>query len=924
MKKIQINLRSFKRIVLALSVLGACNLYAQPQLKKWYFNGEGVDFTAAAAVFPITGVPAASAISAANGMYDASGNMLFYVRENNIYAANGSFIEDFSPFPLSQDRMGPAIIIVPVPLNCNKYYIIYLYALVYNDCPNCLLFYKQELRYSEFDITLNGNTGGITPGKKHLFVDELKLDDIGSIAVSKLLSNNTRNVYFVGSEAYTSGSVIKSTLDANGITSPVVIHSTTTANDFSTSQVVISRNQEMLAFANLKKPIGTPVNDVTLIHLDPLTGNINTNLGVNGITGYNLPGIVDQAYSGIAFSPDNTKLLVGAVGVGVYWIDIATGTVSPTIITGTNTFGTSQLAVSYLNDWVYAATAANNLQAIDASGAIPVLAGGPGSNVTFAGNAVIANAQTQWTFNNPPIFTLPAQVDGEEINMLDLYTKDVPDDNGVEPDPHGTIMWISDDIWVRNQQDGFTNQFHENPIYTGNPVYVYVRIRNLSCIDFVSTPTDLLHAYFAKAATALAWPAPWDGSTPPCAGNINAPMGGELTPPQQIPNIPANSDDILEFTWNNMPDPSLYNACANPEPWHFCLLSRIDSPNDPMTYPEIPSVYDNVKNNNNIAWKNITVIDPLLDPIPSTECYSDRQVGGVIAVGNPFRDNEDNYKLEFKVDDQHAGKPITEQAEIKITLDDRSWDKWRAGGYQGENIRIRREDCHQLVVTGSPAALKNLRYQPMERSTMTLSFNFLTDEIDATPEFDYHVIQTRSEDDKIIGGELYKIRKPVRGLFGADGGSNESIREGESVTLSANTIGESAYFNWYDPDGNLIYSGPDFTASPEITTTYQLEVVALSDGFTSYDDVTVQVSEFQIESLSPNPVTDMVTVQYNAANASSAYLVISHAGGASNNYILTTSANATTIDVSNYTPGNYNVILICNGEVQDQKQLTIL
>jgi hypothetical protein len=506
---------------------------------------------------------------------------------------------------------------------------------------------------------------------------------------------------------------------------------------------------------------------------------------------------------------------------------------------------------------------------------------------------------------------------------VDLYTKDTPNDWGVEPNPNTGPMWISDDIWVRKQADGFINQVHQNPEYWINPLidnYVYVRIRNKSCTNFISTPSDLLHLHWAKAATALSWPSYWDGTAPPCAPS--APMGNEvLSSPQQIPNIPAGGEAILEFPWH-VPDPALYSGC-NTEPWHFCLLSRIVSPQDPMTFPEVASVYDNTRNDNNIAWKNVTVVDSLPGIAHNEDCYSDRQVGGVIAVGNPF-DADDNYKLEFKLDDKNRGTPIFEQAEIKITLDDLTWQKWAAGGYQSDNIRIKRDDCKQLVVTGNPASLKNLTYAAQERSTINLSFNFLTDKVDATPQFDYHVIQRRSQDDKIIGGELYQIRKPTRYLFGADAGGDKNISEGTSTTLTANSIGESAYYNWYDTDGNLIYSGNNFTVTPEITKKYKLEVIALSDGFASYDSVTVKIKDCEIQSITPNPATTQIVVQYKAQNVSSGYLVITHPSGTPNdNFILNLSQNTKTINVSNYAAGNYNLILICDGEIKDTKVLSI-
>ena len=43
--------------------------------------------------------------------------------------------------------------------------------------------------------------------------------------------------------------------------------------------------------------------------------------------------------------------------------------------------------------------------------------------------------------------------------------------------------------------------------------------------------------------------------------------------------------------------------------------------------------------------------------------------------------------------------------------------------------------------------------------------------------------------------------------------------------------------------------------------------------------------------------------------------------GSSDNYILNTQQSNTSIDVSTYTAGLYNIILVCDGEVQNSKTL---
>ena len=106
----------------------------------------------------------------------------------------------------------------------------------------------------------------------------------------------------------------------------------------------------------------------------------------------------------------------------------------------------------------------------------------------------------------------------------DLYIKDTPADTGIEPNPDTGPMWVTEDIWVRNNTDPGYQPFpfpeltppwtplpHENPEYRdpkySTPNYVYIRVRNRGTA--ASTGTERLRLYWAKASTGLGWPAQW-------------------------------------------------------------------------------------------------------------------------------------------------------------------------------------------------------------------------------------------------------------------------------------------------------------------------------------------------------------------------------------------------------------------------------
>jgi hypothetical protein len=183
----------------------------------------------------------------------------------------------------------------------------------------------------------------------------------------------------------------------------------------------------------------------------------------------------------------------------------------------------------------------------------------------------------------------------------DLWMQDNADDTGVEPDPSPNPMYISDDIWVRNNPDGLTNQDHQNPLGEA-PNHVYVRVRNRACASG-ATQAGTLKLYWAKASVSLGWPAPWDGSV-----TVPAVMGGLIG--SQPVTVAGGAVQVFHFPWTP-PDPSDY-AAFGADRAHFCLLARIElSLTAPfgMATAETGNLYANVQANNNIVWKNISVVD---------------------------------------------------------------------------------------------------------------------------------------------------------------------------------------------------------------------------------------------------------------------------------------------------------------------------
>ncbi|MDR2205144.1 MAG: hypothetical protein LBE36_03175 [Flavobacteriaceae bacterium] len=255
----------------------------------------------------------------------------------------------------------------------------------------------------------------------------------------------------------------------------------------------------------------------------------------------------------------------------------------------------------------------------------------------------------------------------------------------------------------------------------------------------------------------------------------------------------------------------------------------------------------------------------------------------------------------------------------KTTMDDVILNAWERGGSTPSNIENTQNEKRKIVRKNN-VILENINLNANEIGTVYLSFNFLTENMTDKEEYRYHVIQRDSETGEIMGGETFDIYKKPRPAFAANA-NNQEAEKNEPVTISATEISEPATYNWYDENGNLIYTGKDFTVVQEVTKTYKLEVIAL-DGFKDYSEVQVKVTPYKFINMAPNPASNEVMLQYDIENASSAYVVIaSLSTGNSNNYILDTASSQKTINISTYPAGQYSVVLIVDGQIINSKNL---
>jgi len=323
----------------------------------------------------------------------------------------------------------------------------------------------------------------------------------------------------------------------------------------------------------------------------------------------------------------------------------------------------------------------------------------------------------------------------------DLWSQDKPDDTGAEPNVTSDTMYVSEDIWVRNAA-GTAVQEHQNPV-SNTANHVYVRVRNRVC---ATTGTGTVRLFWAKASPSLSWPAPWDGSV---AGPPS--MGNEIgTAPVTVTGATAQ---IVDFTWNtpNLADYAAMGADAG----HFCLLARIETdvaPGFGLANPNgTGDLWNYVKNNNNIVWKNLEVV-------PSA--------GGreaALVVGNMSDKETKEIKLVFNAPPDDHKVAFTDVGKIKVNLSEQLYALWEKGGKKAEGITTT-NDKLTLQIDKPGAYLGGFAFEPGRLASIKLAFEF-TKHVPWAVHKLFHVTVDQyaagpNGAEQRVGGQDFGVRNP--------------------------------------------------------------------------------------------------------------------------------------------------------------------
>jgi hypothetical protein len=296
-----------------------------------------------------------------------------------------------------------------------------------------------------------------------------------------------------------------------------------------------------------------------------------------------------------------------------------------------------------------------------------------------------------------------------------VWMRDSWEDTGLEPDPNtaAQAMCFSPYIWVRNHRDAsFSFQHdHQNPI-AGSTNWVYVKLHNGGAMI-----SGDLQIYVAKASTGLSWPADWT-----LVGTKSITLNSLTT-------------SIIEFEWNDLTSAG-----------HYCMIARWVSTADPMAFAETNNISYNTRQNNNIIWRNLNIVNL------STAAFSS-------ATFEIKRKSEAPILLEFSDSALFPDQPFFQTGTIIVTLDSLTFNAWKKGGSISNGFK---RNGMKFLVTSPTAFFANILLAPSYKGKVKIEFS----KRKTTIKDKYLFVATQYEQDLIRNATEKKENKKFIGAVG--------------------------------------------------------------------------------------------------------------------------------------------------------------
>lgn len=490
-------------------------------------------------------------------------------------------------------------------------------------------------------------------------------------------------------------------------------------------------------------------------------------------------------------------------------------------------------------------------------------------------------------------------------NVGDLYVKDNLEDTGAEPNTTTSVYTNAPEIRIVKDGQEVTT------IKAGETYEVRITVRNC---DSRSTPAGKkVRLNWSRVSNSMPWNSAWR-SLPQYPWNPWSSVRGGYIGQCELPLIYAGGFYEASVTWTV---PTLNDIVAYPFGdfnWSCALLARIEdgyvTEGENFTNYDITSF---VANNNNVARKNITILQENHEPLVAALEYV-RDIDGSFPI-----------RLQYKSKPNSLGQHLSEVAEIHLQFDENLTQIWEQSGsvpegcsYKGNGLFIIKDtvvNFDGLAVDTSKtyffsAYAKFHEALPAEESVMSFDINQFV----------------LAKDDTIFGGNInFTAVYDEDAYMQVVAYEDKSALAGDGIQFTAESTASDAEYVWFNMVGDTIGIGDELNVTASTTQRYYLVGRSELDEAIGYDSVTVTVRLAAITALTPNPANNQTVVGYRlASEVTSASIVIANATGqVLYSAPLDVTQTTHTVNLQAIPTGQYTVRIESQGSPLDAKTLIV-
>ena len=491
----------------------------------------------------------------------------------------------------------------------------------------------------------------------------------------------------------------------------------------------------------------------------------------------------------------------------------------------------------------------------------------------------------------------------------DLYVRDNASDNGNEPNLiEGNEYYNSPDIWLEDPSAPHHNFLNRviNP-KPGKTYKLRVRVHNKSNVDSEANKT--LSLRWTIAGTPLMWRSSWFDPTRIC-GDVKSDEIATLS----LPIIPANSSIVVSTEWTVPSFEGTQTCMSLPgATWRLSIAAVLEDGHQTSGI-DATALDMNLfaATNNNVAWKNYTVL-------------SKETPVAMVTLKNPFSEVLP-FDLKFEPANVITKEMLDEYVDVYMVLSDELMQAWKEGGGESDNLEEIEGNRFRLI--SSEARLKNIVLEKNAELPYAIEIvykNFMNTE--EPLELKMTQMCYKSEQvDSVLSGLTYYVYLNEKFDIEVDAKDDAIALAGDNIQFTAESGELDAVFTWYNMSGDSIGNGNVLNVQADQTQQYYLRGYSSTVDAYGYDSVVLVVRNGAITAITPNPATNQAVVSYTLSNQvqNGTIQIANNNGIVLQSIPFTNAQTSTTLNLQNLVAGQYSVRLVSGiGEVLDTKTLIV-